>query len=389
MARRSACPATCSASTALASTRARALASSSRARSSAGLLVADLHLQALPGARLASDRAERLEGARLLLDLQGRGVAQRRQRLARLLADQPVRAAPSSRSIWRRAPPRGQQVLGLGQVGQPERPELLLEAGLGQAQLGFHLRATAQAPIDLDVAELPCILSAAPEPPGDGGQDKADRRDDATGRLDGDARIGDAQGFRGERGAGDHQAQDDQGDRPARQRLPGRGRRDLELDLDLAGERRLELADPLVHGAQPLDGPAEDRQRVWRRVGRGQAVDLGGDLDGLPVALVALARGGALGGDPLGLAGLLEEAPALGQRGLGIGPAVSGGRQRIAVLLELGQGQLALLQRGLGLGHGLVGDLEPARGCARPWSSGRAAPRRACGGPGSSRDRRR
>ena len=52
------------------------------------LLVADLDLQALAGTRFLGDRAERLERARLLRDLERRGVALGRQRLARLLADE-------------------------------------------------------------------------------------------------------------------------------------------------------------------------------------------------------------------------------------------------------------------------------------------------------------
>src|SRR6185369_8503440 len=54
------------------------------------LLVADLDLQSLAGAWLLGDGPEGVDRARLLLDLEGRGIAQRRQRLARLLADEPV-----------------------------------------------------------------------------------------------------------------------------------------------------------------------------------------------------------------------------------------------------------------------------------------------------------
>ena len=64
-------------------------------------------------------------------------------------------------------------------------------------------------------------------------------------------------------------------DPPARQRPPGRLRRDLELDVDLAGERRGELADRRVEAAQALDALADDGQRVRRRVGLGQLVELG------------------------------------------------------------------------------------------------------------------
>ena len=70
--------------------------------------------------------------------------------------------------------------------------------------------------------------------------------------------------------------------------------------------------------------------------------------------------GVALGGEALGLARLLEHAPAFGQGGLGLGPALAGAGQRVAVALELGEGQLALLDRCAGLGDGVLGDLEAA-----------------------------
>ncbi len=78
--------------------------------------------------------------------------------------------------------------------------------------------------------------------------------------------------------------------------------------------------------AQALDRGAHDRQRVGRRMGRGQRLDLGGDVDRLAVALVALGRGVALGDDPLGLARLVEHAPPFGQGGLGLGPPLARGR---------------------------------------------------------------
>ncbi len=48
--------------------------------------VADLDLEALAGARLLGDRAERLERVGLLLDLEGGRPTQRREALGRLLA---------------------------------------------------------------------------------------------------------------------------------------------------------------------------------------------------------------------------------------------------------------------------------------------------------------
>ena len=94
------------------------------------LLVADLDLQALPGARLLGDRPERLEGAGLLLDLQGGGVALRAERLARLLADESVQLGgelihPGDvRLLARRAGPRpsGSRPARASRVAVPWRP---------------------------------------------------------------------------------------------------------------------------------------------------------------------------------------------------------------------------------------------------------------------------
>ena len=96
-------------------------------------------------------------------------------------------------------------------------------------------------------------------------------------------------------------------------------------------------------------------------MGLGQLVELGGHLDRLAVALVALPGGGPLRLEPLGLARLLEERPALGHAPLGLGASLAGARQRVAVPLELGEGELALLDGRGGLGDRRLGDLEPAR----------------------------
>ena len=79
------------------------------------------------------------------------------------------------------------------------------------------------------------------------------------------------------------------------------------------------------------------------------------------IALVAFGRDVALGHDPLGLAGLLERAAMLSQHHLGLGPAVARAGHRVAVALELGERQLALVECRLSLRDGLLGDLEPAR----------------------------
>ena len=71
----------------------------------------------------------------------------------------------------------------------------------------------------------------------------------------------------------------------------------------------------------------------------GERLELGDDLDRLAVALVALHGGVALGDDPLGLAGLLEQAPALGQGGLRVGPPVARGRTACRGRARAGRGR--------------------------------------------------
>ncbi len=140
----------------------------------------------------------------------------------------------------------------------------------------------------------------------------------------------------------------------------------VEVDLDLARQGGLQLADPAVEDAQPLDRCAQDRQRVRRGMRPGQDRDLGRDIDRLAIALVLLARGVTFGAEPLGLAGLVEQAAPFGQRGFGLGPTVPRGGQRVAVPLELGQRQLALVERDLRLLDGLLGDLEASRVALAP-----------------------
>ena len=112
--------------------------------------------------------------------------------------------------------------------------------------------------------------------------------------------------------------------------------------------------------AEAFDAGLEDRERVRRRMAALQDGHLGGDVDGLAVALVTLRGGVAFRGHALGLARLLEHAPALGQGGLGVGPPVVGAREGIPIALELGERHLALVDRGTGVLDGLLGHLEPA-----------------------------
>ena len=152
---RSAWPATCSASTALASTLARAFASSSRAPLERRLLVADLDLQTLAGARLLGDRPEGLERAGLLRDLQGGGVARAGSVSGGSLPTSPSSCAAST-SIWATcASSRASRSSAVGEVGQARAPRgCCARSASTTGELGLHLGAAAEAPVDLDVAEL-------------------------------------------------------------------------------------------------------------------------------------------------------------------------------------------------------------------------------------------
>ena len=322
------------------------------------LLVADLHLEPFASPRLLGDGPERLERMRLLLDLQRRGIAQGREGLARLLADEAVQLG--AEHIHRRDVRllAAQEVLGLGDLGQAEGSELLLGVRLRLAQLGLHLGTTAQTAVDLDVAQLGLHPVAATEPQRDRGDDDADPDDHATGSHGEGPEVDDPKRPEGEDPDRQDQADHDKGDRPARQRSPGGLRRDLEGDLDLAGQRGAQLADLGVEDAQALDALADDRQRIRRRVGSGQMGDRGSDLDRFAVPLESLARALPFGHQPLGLAGLLEEAPPLDECGVRVGPTFAGARQGVAVALQLGECQLTGLDGRGRRRDGALGDLE-------------------------------
>ena len=233
------------------------------------LLVADLDLETLAGARLLGDRSERLERARPLGDLQGRGVARGRQRRRRLPCRRARRAGRRAGRSGRRGPPRGRAGPRprQGRAG-PARSSCAFDFSSAVDQLGLHLRATAQPPVDLDVAQLRLVLDAAPQPQRDAGQDQSDDRDDPADDLDGGPEIGDAEGLEQDRAAG----QQDPDQRPARPRCARAAARSVRARPRTRPSSRwrgsaFSSRIRAVEGAQPLDTRrAARRQRVGRRM---------------------------------------------------------------------------------------------------------------------------
>ena len=126
--------------------------------------------------------------------------------------------------------------------------------------------------------------------------------------------------------------------------------------------------DRAARSSRILMSRARRRSTDWRRtdsgmrrwMGLAQAVELGGDLGGLPEPLEPFPGRRALGLEALGLAGLLEHAPSLGQGGLRVGAPLPCRRQAVAIALQLREGQLPLLDRRSGGGDGPLSDLEAA-----------------------------
>ena len=80
----------------------------------------------------------------------------------------------------------------------------------------------------------------------------------------------------------------------------------------------------------------------------------------MAVALVALLGRVPFGGEPFGLACLLEQAPPFGQGGLGLRATLARAGQAVAIVFELRQREFSLIERRLGMLHGQLGDLEAA-----------------------------
>ena len=108
-------------------------------------------------------------------------------------------------------------------------------------------------------------------------------------------------------------------------------RRDLERDLDLARERRLQLADRRVERPQPADDLLEDRQRVRRRMagagGRRAPRETG---DGLAVALEPLLGGGRSAIRRSAWRAFSSIARRSARLGLGLGPPLLRARDSVS-----------------------------------------------------------
>ena len=124
----------------------------------------------------------------------------------------------------------------------------------------------------------------------------------------------------------------------------------------------MERGDPRVRGAQALDARLQHRQQHRRRVRGVQHLELVPQRDGRLVPLESPARGVTLAGQPLRLAGLLEQRPTLGQRPVRLGPPVTGRGQRVAVPLQADETVLPRAEPDLAISDRVLRDLEPSRG---------------------------
>ena len=147
----------------------------------------------------------------------------------------------SIRATW--ASSRPSRSSAAARSSRPSAPSCLRGVDLRLFQLRLHLRATAEAAVDLDVAELFLHLRAAPEPEGDEREDQPDAGCGGTEIQRRRPEVEDAERRGQERPDRDDHAHEDEQDPPAGQRAPGRLRRDIEFDVDLARQRRRELAD--------------------------------------------------------------------------------------------------------------------------------------------------
>src|SRR5688572_16276475 len=91
-----------------------------------------------------------------------------------------------------------------------------------------------------------------------------------------------------------------------------------------------------------------------------KSCELFGCLDGLAEALESLLGGDPLACQALGLASLLEQRATFREVRVGCGATLPRPGQRVPIALQLGQGELALLNCGLLLADAILGDLEPA-----------------------------
>ena len=242
-------------------------------------LVAHLDLQALARPGLLRDRPQRLEGAGLLLDLEGRRVAERRERRDGLLADEPVELGPGPLDRLDVGVLAGEEVLRGGRILDLDRGELGCEVRLAAPEVVLELGAAPQAAGDLVVAELllaPEVEGGAAPGPGIGRQEHGDDRGDdpADDRDAGDRRVDHAEDPQRN---GDDPADGQDGAQPGERPVARLGDLDLVVDRRrLLAELYPELADLPVEHADPLDELPQHRQGVRRRVASLELGDLGG-----------------------------------------------------------------------------------------------------------------
>ena len=121
----------------------------------------------------------------------------------------------------------------------------------------------------------------------------------------------------------------------------------------------LEDRDPALHRSHPVELIAQAGDRLLGH--RLQVLQPLLRLRGLAVALELLGDDHSIGPKTLDLTSGLEHVAAFGNGGLGPKTRVAGLSQRVAILLELLECSLPVLERQRGAADRLLGDLESAR----------------------------
>ena len=284
----------------------------------------------------------------------------------RLLADEALELRLELVDPRRRAPPRAaSRSSAAARSVQPERLELLGRVRLAPRAAPASISERPRSRRSISTSRSCCLQLVAPaQPQRDDREDRARCRRRCTPTSCSTDRISSRRAKVRATNVPPATSRPDHDERraPARQRPPVGSGATSNGDLDLARQRCLQLADPSRRASRRRSTTcAEDRQRVGDGWLSARAVELGDDVDRLAVALVALLGGVALGGRAARPGAPSRARRRSARAASGLGAALAGARQRVAVALELGERQSrpARATR-CAWATACLGDLEPA-----------------------------